>query len=131
MPSLMNTLPIGEAPSRSENEKGGPRDTTRTACKKQDLLSAERSHVGPPPLKQPSGSLELPERASGAHTLLNQLAANILLRLEQRIDRGFLGPLGRFDLEVQGLSGELLGSVDVPRCGLLGARGIEALLGYA
>src|SRR5260370_42267258 len=121
----------GETARGSENEERGVGSSTGSACKKQELLAAERSHVGPPPLKQPSGSLELPERASGAHTLLNQLAANILLRLEQRIDRGFLGPLGRFDLEVQGLSGELLGSVDVPRCGLLGARGIEALLGYA
>src|ERR1700682_6446539 len=91
-----------------------------------------RSQPAPPPAKIKSRLLlEPPERARGAHALLDQLAADRLLGFDKWIDRGFLGPLGCFGLEIQSLCRKLLGGVDVPRGRLLGAVRCEAGLSHA
>src|SRR6185437_3056711 len=103
----------------------------RTAGKTKFTGQRSESPSTPRRRQATNDSLELPERTSGSHALLDQLAADGLLGFDQRINRSFLGPFGRLDLEIQGLGRELLGGVDVPRGRFLRASRVEALLGDA
>src|SRR5271163_3034718 len=112
-------------------QKGGPRDSRANRPQKTAYPAGGAITIRTAAARATNASLQPPERTSRAHALFDQLTADRLLGLDKRVNRGFLGPLGRLDLEIQRLGRELLGSVDIPRRRFLGARGIEAPFGHA